>query len=218
MLFMLLYFKCNLRVFFVWGLKCCKFIILLMKTVIHYHRSCSRSINRSLTKKIFPLCFVVQDSRAYFHLLNQISPKGTDEDQPRIDINMFGLKVSLAVPSGGASSGAAGCLTRLSASCVVQEKDDLKRAEAMLCQADRLGCRQFVTPADVVSGNPKLNLAFVANLFNRYPALTKPENEDMDWQMLEGTDGQSQSQLSHQPLKTKELRSKWINGEKKNLQ
>ncbi|XP_058483723.1 plastin-3 [Solea solea] len=100
----------------------------------------------------------IKDSRAYFHLLNQISPKGTEEDQPRIDINMGGFS----------------------------EKDDMKRAEAMLQQADRLGCRQFVTPADVVSGNPKLNLAFVANLFNKYPALTKPENEDIDWGLLEG--------------------------------
>ncbi|XP_040006725.1 plastin-3 [Xiphias gladius] len=100
----------------------------------------------------------IKDSRAYFHLLNQISPKGTDEDQPRIDINMAGFS----------------------------EKDDMKRAEAMLQQADRLSCRQFVTPADVVSGNPKLNLAFVANLFNKYPALIKPENEDIDWGLLEG--------------------------------
>lgn len=36
----------------------------------------------------------IQDSRAYFHLLNQISPKGTDEDKPRIDINMAGINVS----------------------------------------------------------------------------------------------------------------------------
>lgn len=100
----------------------------------------------------------IKDSRAYFHLLNQISPKGTEEDQPRMDINMGGFS----------------------------EKDDLKRAEAMLQQADRLGCRQFVTPADVTSGNPKLNLAFVANLFNKYPALTKPENEDINWGLLEG--------------------------------
>uniref|UniRef100_A0A8C6WK31 Plastin-3 n=1 Tax=Neogobius melanostomus TaxID=47308 RepID=A0A8C6WK31_9GOBI len=100
----------------------------------------------------------IKDSRAYFHLLNQISPKGTEEEQPRIDINMAGFN----------------------------EKDDMKRAEAMLQQADRLDCRQFVTPADVVSGNPKLNLAFVANLFNKYPALTKPENEDIDWGLLEG--------------------------------
>ncbi|XP_054899707.1 plastin-3 [Poeciliopsis prolifica] len=100
----------------------------------------------------------IKDSKAYFHLLNQISPKGTEENQPRIDINMGGFN----------------------------EKDDLKRAEAMLQQADRLGCRQFVTPTDVVSGNPKLNLAFVANLFNKYPALTKPENEDIDWDLLGG--------------------------------
>ncbi|KAL1764268.1 plastin-3 isoform X1, partial [Sigmodon hispidus] len=66
------------------------------------------------------------------------------------------------------------------------ETDDLKRVESMLQQADKLGCRQFVTPADVVSGNPKLNLAFVANPFNKYPALTKPENQDIDWTLLEG--------------------------------
>ncbi|XP_018412211.1 PREDICTED: plastin-3 isoform X2 [Nanorana parkeri] len=100
----------------------------------------------------------IKDSRAYFHLLNQIAPKGQKEGQEKIDINMCGFS----------------------------EKDDLKRAEHMLQQADRLGCRQFVTPADVVSGNPKLNLAFVANLFNKYPALTKPENQDIDWTLLEG--------------------------------
>uniref|UniRef100_A0A7N6BLA1 Plastin-3 n=1 Tax=Anabas testudineus TaxID=64144 RepID=A0A7N6BLA1_ANATE len=111
----------------------------------------------------------IKDSRAYFHLLNQISPKGTDEDHPRIDINMAGFS----------------------------EKDDLKRAEAMLQQADRLGCRQFVTPADVVSGNPKLNLAFVANLFNKYPALTKPESEDIDWRLLEGTKSRIRPVILH---------------------
>lgn len=80
--------------------------------------------------------------------------------------------------------------------CVVQEKDDLKRAEAMLQQADRLGCRQFVTSTDVVSGNPKLNLAFVANLFNKYPALTKPENEDINWGLLEGECGERSEHYS----------------------
>ncbi|XP_061818141.1 plastin-3 isoform X2 [Nerophis lumbriciformis] len=99
----------------------------------------------------------IKDSKAYFHLLNQIAPKGTEENQPYIDVNMSGYN----------------------------ERDDLRRAEAMLQQADKLGCRQFVTPSDVVSGNPKLNLAFVANLFNKYPALTKPENTDIDWNMLE---------------------------------
>ncbi|XP_057204809.1 plastin-3 isoform X1 [Triplophysa rosa] len=100
----------------------------------------------------------IQDSRAYFHLLNQISPKGQKEGEAHIDVDMSGFN----------------------------EKDDLKRAECMLQQADRLGCRQFVTSTDVVSGNPKLNLAFVANLFNKYPALTKPVNQDINWGLLEG--------------------------------
>uniref|UniRef100_A0A671R035 Plastin-3 n=1 Tax=Sinocyclocheilus anshuiensis TaxID=1608454 RepID=A0A671R035_9TELE len=100
----------------------------------------------------------IKDSRAYFHLLNQIAPKGQKEGEDRIDIDMSGFS----------------------------EKDDLKRAECMLLQADGLGCRQFVTSTDVVSGNPKLNLAFVANLFNKYPALTKPENQDINWGLLEG--------------------------------
>uniref|UniRef100_A0A8C7BFD2 Plastin 1 n=1 Tax=Neovison vison TaxID=452646 RepID=A0A8C7BFD2_NEOVI len=67
----------------------------------------------------------------------------------------------------------------------IKEKNDLKRAGFMLQEADKLGCRQFVTPADVVSGNPKLNLAFVANLFNTYPCLHKPDN-DIDMNLLEG--------------------------------
>ena len=52
-----------------------------------------------------------------------------------------------------------------------QEPKLISRAELMLQEADKLGCRSFVSAADVVSGNDKLNLAFVANLFNHYPNL-----------------------------------------------
>ena len=38
-------------------------------------------------------------------------------------------------------------------------------------QADKLGCRSFISPSDVVEGVYKLNLAFVANLFNNHPAM-----------------------------------------------
>ncbi|CAB1418500.1 unnamed protein product [Pleuronectes platessa] len=100
----------------------------------------------------------IKDSRAYYNLLNQVAPKGDEEGIPPIAIDMSGLR----------------------------EKDELQRAELMLDQADRLGCRQFVMPPDVVRGNPKLNLAFVANLFNKYPALKKPENQDIDWSSIEG--------------------------------
>jgi hypothetical protein len=59
----------------------------------------------------------------------------------------------------------------------MDEQDLEKRADKMLNGADRIGCRKFLRPKDVVSGHPKLNLAFVANLFNTYPAL---ENVNLD--------------------------------------
>jgi len=59
----------------------------------------------------------------------------------------------------------------------MNESDKVKRADKMLQQADKLDCRKFVRPKDVVNGVPKLNLAFVANLFNHYPALDPVEEE-----------------------------------------
>jgi plastin-1 len=63
----------------------------------------------------------------------------------------------------------------------------MKRAEQILGNADKIGCRRFLTPNSLVSGNPKLNLAFVANLFNTWPGLAPleateapPEIEDFD--------------------------------------
>ncbi|EFC45441.1 actin bundling protein [Naegleria gruberi] len=53
----------------------------------------------------------------------------------------------------------------------LNENDLEKRAEKMLQNADKIGCRKFVRPKEVINGNQKLNLAFVANLFNNYPAL-----------------------------------------------
>eukprot|EP01121_Diplochlamys_sp_Union-15-3_P020010 TRINITY_DN7676_c0_g1_i1.p1 TRINITY_DN7676_c0_g1~~TRINITY_DN7676_c0_g1_i1.p1 ORF type:complete len:534 (+),score=129.36 TRINITY_DN7676_c0_g1_i1:77-1678(+) len=49
--------------------------------------------------------------------------------------------------------------------------DQNKRAEMVLDNADKIGCKKFLKPRDIVKGNPKLNLAFVANLFNNFPAL-----------------------------------------------
>ncbi|KAJ8299243.1 hypothetical protein KUTeg_023303 [Tegillarca granosa] len=54
-----------------------------------------------------------------------------------------------------------------------------ERAEAVLEQAAKIDCRSFVTAKDIVKGYQKLNLAFVANLFNTYPALNPPQDTDM---------------------------------------
>jgi len=56
----------------------------------------------------------------------------------------------------------------------LNESDMLKRAELMLREADKLHAREFITAQEVCAGNQKLNMAFVANLFNTYPALDPP--------------------------------------------
>ncbi|RDW57987.1 hypothetical protein BP5796_02335 [Coleophoma crateriformis] len=60
----------------------------------------------------------------------------------------------------------------------LQTRDVLQRAEEVLQNADKLNCRKFLTPSSLVAGNPKLNLAFVANLFNTHPALDPITDEE----------------------------------------
>ncbi|GAA5955354.1 hypothetical protein JCM21900_005782 [Sporobolomyces salmonicolor] len=68
----------------------------------------------------------------------------------------------------------------------LQERDLLQRAEKVLQNADAIGCRKYLTPSSLVAGNAKLNLAFVANLFNTWPGLEpleeneRPVIEDFD--------------------------------------
>ncbi|CAD6244131.1 GSCOCG00013261001-RA-CDS [Cotesia congregata] len=69
----------------------------------------------------------------------------------------------------------------------LMEPNHVTRAEIMLQQAAKLGCRSFVTPNDVVNGIYKLNLAFVANMFNNYPGLDKPAENIEDLGSLEET-------------------------------
>ncbi|WFD33883.1 fimbrin [Malassezia cuniculi] len=66
----------------------------------------------------------------------------------------------------------------------LQEPDLFTRAEMVLQRADAIGCRKYLTPGSMIAGNPKLNLAFVAHLFNTWPSLDPvedaPEVEDFD--------------------------------------
>jgi plastin-1 len=59
----------------------------------------------------------------------------------------------------------------------LETRNLLERAEQVLANAEKLNCRKFLTPSSLVAGNPKLNLAFVANLFNTIPGLD-PINEE----------------------------------------
>ena len=54
-----------------------------------------------------------------------------------------------------------------------------QRAEAVLLTADKIGCRKYLTSRALVNGNPKLNFAFVANLFNTHPGLDPLTQEEL---------------------------------------
>ena len=60
----------------------------------------------------------------------------------------------------------------------LRTQDLHQRAEQVLQNADKLECRKFLTPSSLVAGNPKLNLAFVAHLFNTHPGLDPITEED----------------------------------------
>ena len=60
----------------------------------------------------------------------------------------------------------------------LNESDVEKRAAAMLKEAEKCDVAKFVSPKTIVKPNPKLNLAFVANLFNTYPNLEMVDTSD----------------------------------------
>jgi len=59
-------------------------------------------------------------------------------------------------------------------------EDKLDRAEIVLQNADKIGCRKFVGAKDIVEGNSRLLLAFVAGLFSKYPDMG-PSQEAQEW-------------------------------------
>ncbi|RKP02291.1 hypothetical protein CXG81DRAFT_10976 [Caulochytrium protostelioides] len=61
----------------------------------------------------------------------------------------------------------------------LQTSDLTQRAEQILDNAEKIGCRKYLTPKGLVTGNAKLNFAFVANLFNTHPGLEKLSEAEM---------------------------------------
>jgi hypothetical protein len=68
----------------------------------------------------------------------------------------------------------------------LNEHDMTRRAELVLDNADKLDCKKFLRPRDIVEGYSKLNLAFVANLFNMWPGL-EPVEEEVVIEIIEET-------------------------------
>ncbi|KAI0319153.1 calponin homology domain-containing protein [Amylostereum chailletii] len=75
----------------------------------------------------------------------------------------------------------------------LQTRDVRQRAEEVLQNAANIGCRKYLTPASLVAGNPRLNLAFVANLFNTHPGLAPlDEEEAKDYGIVDDFDAEGE--------------------------
>eukprot|EP01112_Ceratiomyxa_fruticulosa_P015197 TRINITY_DN4446_c0_g1_i2.p1 TRINITY_DN4446_c0_g1~~TRINITY_DN4446_c0_g1_i2.p1 ORF type:complete len:735 (+),score=148.62 TRINITY_DN4446_c0_g1_i2:1822-4026(+) len=85
----------------------------------------------------------------------------------------------------------------------LRETDIAKRLDMVWRNAQSLGCAKFVTPSDISSGNSKLNLAFVANLFNMHPGISLPSMEDLE--RLRQQNAQMASILSEAEARLRQL-------------
>lgn len=74
----------------------------------------------------------------------------------------------------------------------LQTSDLRQRAEQILQNADKIGCRKYLTPASLVAGNPRLNLAFVANLFNTHPGLEPLEQHEVVTEAVDDFDAEGE--------------------------
>ncbi|KAG0309022.1 hypothetical protein BGZ98_005704 [Dissophora globulifera] len=75
----------------------------------------------------------------------------------------------------------------------LRENDLHARAEQILQNAEKLNCRKYLSPQSLVAGNPKLNLAFVANLFNNHPGLDPLE--EVERPELPDTEGDREARV-----------------------
>ncbi|CAN6447236.1 unnamed protein product [Victoria cruziana] len=56
-------------------------------------------------------------------------------------------------------------------------KNPMERAKLILEYAERMGCKTYLTPKDIVDGSPNLNLAFVAHIFQHRNGFSSQANE-----------------------------------------
>ncbi|CAN4103696.1 unnamed protein product [Withania somnifera] len=64
-------------------------------------------------------------------------------------------------------------------------KDPTERANLIIEQAEKLNCKRYVTPQDIVEGSPNLNLAFVAQIFQQRNGLSMDTKKISFAEMME---------------------------------
>ncbi|KAJ7547565.1 hypothetical protein O6H91_08G092300 [Diphasiastrum complanatum] len=76
----------------------------------------------------------------------------------------------------------------------LNEKDLYERAKAVLVQAEKINCRKYLTPRDIVDGSANLNLAFVAHLFHQRNGLTLDSNKISFAEMIQDNEQDSREE------------------------
>ncbi|KAI3465519.1 hypothetical protein Pfo_022182 [Paulownia fortunei] len=69
-------------------------------------------------------------------------------------------------------------------------KDPTERAKLIIEQAEKLDCKRYVTPTDIVEGSPNLNLAFVAQIFQHRNGLSV-DNKKISFAEMMADDAQT---------------------------
>ncbi|KAI3976127.1 hypothetical protein MKX01_006643 [Papaver californicum] len=59
----------------------------------------------------------------------------------------------------------------------LETRDPIQRAQMVLDHAEKMNCKRYITPKDIVDGSTNLNLAFVAHVFHHRNGLTMDTNK-----------------------------------------
>uniref|UniRef100_A0A915IIQ6 Calponin-homology (CH) domain-containing protein n=1 Tax=Romanomermis culicivorax TaxID=13658 RepID=A0A915IIQ6_ROMCU len=140
---------------------------------VNYHLQ-----NAGVDRRLTNFTTDIQDSEIYCYLLKEIAPIERYVTLDALKITSTDdvyLRWSCRECSKKSHFPAQICQKNF---VIFASDDNLKRADRMLKEAEKLDCRAFITSQDVVNGVYKLNLAFVANLFNTWPALKPPEEPE----------------------------------------
>lgn len=76
------------------------------------------------------------------------------------------------------------------------EWDNARRAGQVISSAKKIGAKPFISSTDIIGGNRKLNMAFVAQLFNTCPGLaevTQEEKKDLA-ELMDDDDGDNREE------------------------
>ncbi|KAL1567547.1 Fimbrin-5 [Salvia divinorum] len=65
----------------------------------------------------------------------------------------------------------------LGTNSTLETTDPTERAKLIIEQAEKLDCKRYVTPKDIVEGSPNLNLAFVAQIFQHRNGLSVDQSK-----------------------------------------